>query len=176
MNGTSTYNQSFALTATYLASAAYCGPPSWSASKLEAWQCGPPCDAVSGVSDIKFLAGAGGVDAYAYVGRLSGQCMVAFRGTSDLSGWLEDLESAVTTTLDGCSYGGKACYVGDGFLSNYKSVAAAVKTELAALSCGAAGVLVVGHSLGAAEATLAVDEHSIRTSTMRIARIHRSRV
>lgn len=149
------YSQALALKASYLAQAAYCGPPTFSASKLASWECGPACNAVPGMSKVTTVSGAS-KDAYGYVGLLDGQCIVAFRGTSDLKGWMEDLESGLSTALAGCTHQGADCYVGDGFNSNYNSMAAKVKDALNALDCGPEGVLVVGHSLGAAEAALAM--------------------
>jgi len=150
-----TYSPQLALAATYIAGAAYCGPPSFSSSKLAAWACGPECGNVS-MSNVQLISGKDD-DAFGYVGVRQGQCVVAFRGTSDLKGWMEDLESAATAKLSGCSYQGKPCYVGDGFLSNYQSMAPAMKAALSKLGCSSGPpVWVIGHSLGAAEATLAM--------------------
>lgn len=110
-------------------------------------------------------------DAFAYIAKVTdnpgfnGDCLAIFRGTSDLAGWLEDLKSAVLVDLVDqyggktydCSYGGKDCQVGDGFLANYNSLADSLKGNLSDIGCTPGTKLsITGHSLGAAEAAIAM--------------------
>lgn len=156
------YDESEALVYANLVTAAYCGvPKTTDNSLLEAWQCGPACDAVTGMSDVRAIDAQAANDAHAFVGKLNGECILSFRGTSDLSGWISDLKSLnlVDITAQGvaCSYQGTACQVGKGFMDNYNSVASFIKGNLSAIGCTASKPLsVTGHSLGAAEAAIAM--------------------
>merc|ERR1712032_581577 len=102
-------------------------------------------------------------DAFAFVGKMKGECVLSFRGTSDLAGWVSDLKAInlvdLTTASESnipCSdNNGRDCQVGDGFMTNYNSIAAFVRGNLSDIGCGPeAPMTVVGHSLGAAEAAI----------------------
>jgi len=159
-----TYDENQAELFANLATAAYCGYPKTSQASLEAWNCGPACDAVPGMTDVRQIIQQENNDAFAFVGKLQGQCVLSFRGTSDLEGWMTDLKSLNLVDLTGsseskipCSYNGNSCQVGDGFMTNYNSIAAFVRSNLSAIGCTPGNPLsVVGHSLGAAEATIAM--------------------
>merc|ERR1711924_256747 len=78
-----------------------------------------------------------------------------------LAGWLTDLSSAILVDLRDqgveCTYQGTPCKVGDGFMKNYNSIASFVKGNLSAIGWTPGfGITVTGHSLGAAEATIAM--------------------
>jgi hypothetical protein len=158
------YDQDEAVIHAHLATAAYCGYPKSSRAALEAWDCGPACDAVSGMSDVRQIVQAENNDAFAFVGKRNGECIVSFRGTSDLEGWMSDLQSLDLVELTGasessipCSYGGTNCMVGDGFMKNYNSIAAFVRGNLTEIGCGPdQPMTVTGHSLGAAEAAISM--------------------
>lgn len=168
------YRQEKALEYSYLATAAYCGYPKTSQASLEAWNCGPACDAVKGVTDVRQILTSDDNDAYAYVARFRGRCLVAFRGTSDLAGWMQDLQSLRLVELSSfgvnCSFRGNLCLVGDGFASNYYSISEYIQTNLTAIGCLPGDtVSLTGHSLGAAEATIAAyDLHSRGYATEQI--------
>lgn len=83
----------------------------------------------------------------AAVGKSGGICVVAFKGTTDLAGVLQDLASDDLVPF-GCS----GCRVGAGFKSGYHAVAGRIKDALKSLGCHS--VAVTGHSLGAAKAIL----------------------
>lgn len=145
-----TYSQQEAVQFAYLSSAAYCD-----SSALQTWECGA-CQYVPGMADVRTYADAS-IDAYAFIGRLHGQCVLAFRGTSSMNGWMQDISSLATTDLPGCSHEGASCQVGQGFLQNYQALAGSIKEGLAAIGCSKSSPLAVtGHSLGAAMATLAL--------------------
>merc|ERR1712127_700771 len=57
-------------------------------ASLKSWTCGPACDAVPGMEQVFVVRSDG--DALAFGGRLHGECVIAFRGTSDVTGWMED--------------------------------------------------------------------------------------
>jgi len=157
----SAYDESEALVYANLVTAAYCGvPKTTDNSLLESWQCGPACDAVAGMTDVRAIDTQDGNDAHAFVGKLNGECVLAFRGTSDLSGWISDLKSLslvdLTATGVSCSYQGTSCQVGAGFMNNYNSIASFIKGNLSAIGCTASSPLsVTRHSLGASEAAIA---------------------
>jgi len=91
----------------------------------------------------------------ALVGRSGGgQCVAAFRGTFSLGDTVKDVRSMQLAPYSGCS----GCQVGSGFLDGYAALAGGVKGALRAMECRE--VAVTGHSLGAAEATLAIFELS----------------
>jgi len=154
------YDESKALMYAYLSTAAMCSyPGTVNNSNLIDWSCGPACDAVNGMTDVFAINSGEKNDAFAYGGKLNGECTLVFRGTTDLPGWMQDLKSAVLVDLDGCSYQDQTCKVGDGFLSNYRSLEAFIQSNLTAIGCGLAEPLSVsGHSLGAAEAAIATFE------------------
>jgi len=152
------YNESRALTYAYLSTAAMCSyPTTANNSDLINWSCGPACDAVSGMTNVFAINSGETNDAFVFGGKLNGECTLVFRGTTDLAGWLQDLKSATLVDLDGCSYQGQTCQVGDGFLSNYRSLEAFILGNLTSIGCGVSDPLfVTGHSLGAAEAAIAM--------------------
>jgi len=144
------FSQQDAVKFAYLSTAAYCG------SLESGWACGIACEAVPGVTDI-FSVSDESVDAHAFVGRLDGKCILAFRGTDSLVGFKMDQKSSNLVALPGCSFKGIDCKVGQSFLEQYQSIAPRVKENLAAIGCDASTPLAVtGHSLGAALAMLAL--------------------
>eukprot|EP00933_Yihiella_yeosuensis_P014817 TRINITY_DN1311_c0_g1_i1.p1 TRINITY_DN1311_c0_g1~~TRINITY_DN1311_c0_g1_i1.p1 ORF type:complete len:352 (-),score=53.87 TRINITY_DN1311_c0_g1_i1:366-1421(-) len=90
----------------------------------------------------------GGSD-LAVVGRARGHCVAIFRGTSNLGNAIQDLRS-----LRMAPFGCPGCKVGVGILRAYKNVAGGVKGALRSMGCSS--VAVVGHSLGAAMAIVAL--------------------
>jgi len=162
-----TYQEDKALTYAYLCAASACSYPQFDNSNLLNWECGPACQAVPGMSDV-FIVNKTKDDAFMYGGRITNpkftvadQCILVFRGTSDIAGWMQDFKSLSLTNLPKavipCSHGGKDCNVGSGFINNYLDLAPAIKTNLKRIGCDSSQPLAItGHSLGAAEATLAM--------------------
>lgn len=157
------YNEATALEYAYLCTASMCSPGATSPTSvsLEAWNCGTACDAVPGMSNVRAIESGKQNDAFAYIGKKNDVCLAVFRGTSDVAGWIEDLKSAVLVDLEDqgvpCSYNGETCKVGDGFMANYNSLAAALKGNLTDIGCTKGSQLsITGHSLGAAEAAIAM--------------------
>jgi len=98
----------------------------------------------------------------ALVGQSGGHCVAAFRGTHNLAAAKQDLDSLNLVPWK-CS----GCRVGAGFVAGYSSLAGQVKSVLR--NSGCTSVAVTGHSLGAANAILALydlatDGFSIVTS------------
>jgi hypothetical protein len=151
------YDEKQALQYSYVATASMCSYPSLpDDSSLEAWDCGGPCDAVPGMTNV-FTVNNTAKDAFVYGGKLNGECTLTFRGTSNTAGWMQDLKSATLVDLKGCSANGKTCKVGSGFLDNYNSLSAAMKSKFTSIGCTKdTPIAFVGHSLGAAEATVAM--------------------
>lgn len=161
------YQEDKALTYAYLCAASACSYPQFDNADLVNWKCGPACDAVPGMSDV-FIVNKTADDAFMYGGRITNpkfavadQCVLVFRGTSDIQGWLRDFQSLTLTSLPDagipCSSGGESCRVGSGFINNYLDLAPAIKSNLQRIGCDASQPLAItGHSLGAAEATLAM--------------------
>jgi hypothetical protein len=106
--------------------------------------------------------------AFAIVGKrddVKNTCVVAFKGSSSTRDFLEDLSSLklIDLGVDDCA----GCKVGDGIKTSYDSVKDGIKSHLRDLKCSA-GVAFTGHSLGAAQAVLAMfdlkGEFKIQTS------------
>mmetsp|Transcript_103140 Transcript_103140/g.274210 ORF Transcript_103140/g.274210 Transcript_103140/m.274210 type:complete len:342 (-) Transcript_103140:98-1123(-) len=164
----SPYNEREALRYAYISTAAYCGAGRTNVSALERWDCGPPCQNAPGLRKVRQIMPPAGFDAYAIIGKHTGffdwhrgLCVLGFRGTSDLMGWVSDLESLELVELPqygiNCTFRGKNCKVGDGFIKNYLAIAEYIRGNLSAIGCGPGSRLTVtGHSLGAAEAVLAM--------------------
>jgi len=141
-----TYSEQEAVRFAALSTASYC--------TTEAWRCGEACSSVPDMRSVR-LIDDDSLDAHAYVGRLGEACVIAFRGTDSLSGWAEDFESLTLAEFPGCSFNGKPCGVGLGFLEIYQSVSKRIQGQLSAIGCTTSTPLfVTGHSLGAALATL----------------------
>jgi len=120
------------------------GGARWYAEICRAINCGGGAPGVRGAR--WFYTGASA----ALVGRIGGKCLVAFRGTANWGGVLQDIMSLRLVPLPGCP----GCMVGDGILAGYNSLAGRIKGALRAQGCSQ--VSVTGHSLGAAEAVVAV--------------------
>lgn len=155
------YDESEALVYAYLATAAYCGYPKTSQASLESWNCGPACDKVPGITHVRQIITSDRNDAYAFVAKRHGSCILAFRGTSDFAGWMQDAKSYRLVNMSShgipCSHDGLDCLVGNGFIATYISLAAFIKGNLSAIGClPGDAITVTGHSLGAAEAILAM--------------------
>lgn len=143
------YSREEALEFAYLAQSAFCPGIEHS------WECGP-CNEVPGVEDVRRSDDAD-LSAHNYVGRWRGQCVVAFRGTDATRAWIQDLKSLVLSDWAGCSSRGKPCQVGAGFKEDYRSLSSKIKSRLSDINCTKESPLVVtGHSLGGALATLAL--------------------
>jgi len=142
-----TYSEEEAVRFAALSVAAYC--------KSEGWSCGAPCRAVPDMTSVRQIDNDE-LDAHAYVGRLGDACVLAFRGTDTAIGWGQDLASMILTELSGCSFQGKPCMVGQGFLQSYQGIAGGIREQLSSVGCTkSTPLLVTGHSLGGALTSLA---------------------
>jgi len=172
------YCEDLAVEHAHFATAAYCGYPRTPAASVEEWQCGPDCEQSRKVYQVRQVTGTNvRLDASALIGRvgLRRKCMVAFRGTADLSGWIKDIESGIRVNVN--NYGiechvqsknpktnashSKACLVGVGWADVYGTLRQRVNASLHEIGCTPGVELTItGHSLGAAVAQLAMFDMS----------------
>lgn len=131
------------------------------------WDCGDMCDASQVIHGTPTIVGPGrssGVAGYlaSRPPREEGRCILAFRGSVNLRNWLTDAKvllsiwppngtprSSARAEEGWC----KDCKVHTGFVSAYEELREEVHSGLSALGCRRLDI--VGHSLGAAIATLA---------------------
>ncbi|KPA78984.1 lipase precursor-like protein [Leptomonas pyrrhocoris] len=145
------FSEADAMRYHYYEAASYCG-----ASAVEAWTCGRVCSHVPGFQTFAVLDNDDfGTQGFVGVDHNNSQIVVAFRGSSDLANWLMDLlAKSIAYKPTSC---GSACEVHTGFMLSYLSVCSemhhAVQTLLGTYPNY--GIVVTGHSLGGAMATLA---------------------
>mmetsp|Transcript_63356 Transcript_63356/g.182328 ORF Transcript_63356/g.182328 Transcript_63356/m.182328 type:complete len:365 (-) Transcript_63356:382-1476(-) len=145
------YSEDEALEFAYIASTAFCDD-----EVLDNWTCGDACDALPRIEDLRHF-GDIGTGTKGYVGRIRGHCLLTFRGTMSLQGWRQDLRSVARTFLAGCYANGRRCSVGRGYKTGYDAVSSEIRALLQEIGCSKSSpVRVAGHSLGAAQATLAI--------------------
>jgi len=95
------------------------------------------------------------------VGKLKdvNSCFVSFRGSSDTANWISDFLALQIGAPDEPFPGCTGCYVHLGFWQVWEAHVAGVKSALLDYGCGPTssnGVMVMGHSMGAAVAHLAM--------------------
>jgi len=149
------YSQDEAQKYLYLAAAAYCND-----TAISTWNC-TPCQLVSGFQVLSILVNAS-TNTFGYIGMNSTvfppQIVVVFRGTEldDLENWITDLHFAHFVDYRNVS----DASVHSGFYEAYESVSEQILGNLTALFSiyPNAELVLVGHSLGAALATLAATD------------------
>lgn len=126
--------------------AAYCRP------YIEPWSCSP-CQDVSRALEARSASVTQRGDTMAYTALLgsntSYDLAVVFRGSSTIRNWMTDLD-IVTSEYPYCP----GCMVHTGFLRAYNSIQQPLESSVARMLSGARRVMVFGHSLGGALATL----------------------
>jgi len=158
--GAAPYDEAETLKFANLAVAAYCGYPHQTDEVLEKWSCGPACDALPGMTSVRALVtGTRLDDAFGFVGKLDGVCVASFRGTTNLPGWIIDLQSGFHSYLEDygipCRHGGRRCQVGTGWMKNYRNLRPILLGNLSEIGCGpGSDIMFAGHSLGAATAAI----------------------
>jgi len=129
--------------------AAYC-----SETQINSWKCKPCADADPTFRGKTFTNSR--QETQAFVGSSTGNIVVAFRGSTNIPNWIDNLNFAKKKEYPKCS----GCEVHGGFYDAWTSVqdnvVAAVKSEVK--SQPSAKIFVTGHSLGAAMAVLAAAE------------------
>mmetsp|Transcript_18955 Transcript_18955/g.35173 ORF Transcript_18955/g.35173 Transcript_18955/m.35173 type:complete len:362 (+) Transcript_18955:70-1155(+) len=142
---TTTYNEQSALNSLVYVAASQCSP---SSGLNDTWSCTacPPSYPLTGVNVVSN-------DGHAVLTGYDGEnIIVAFRGSLSLRDWISDAENAVLTTYPNCD----DCEVGLGWYSAMNSVRDLVIEAVEGLSeeYEGAGIILTGHSLGAAMAPL----------------------
>ena len=135
----------------HMASASYC-----SSASLNAWNCAPCARADASIDSLRVFSNSstGGRAFTALVTPRGGDAYIAlsFRGTEGLENWINNLKFLKTDRTMSC----KDCKVHSGFVDVWSSLAGHVVPELKQLRSAhpSAPLVVVGHSLGGAIATL----------------------
>lgn len=158
-----TYRPDLASLGLDLSNAAYC-----EASDIEQWTC-EPCKRLQAADVIPVSPPHifdGVVGGFGHVARWGTRAVVtvlnhdrisvAFRGSANLTNWLEDADFWVLLPYNGCPQ----CRVHGGFYKSWRSLARQVVTLVAELckQYPKAEILLTGHSLGAAQAVLAATD------------------
>lgn len=149
------FDSSAALQAAYLSSAAYC-----TASSLQNWNCGGPCQHVQVNSNKAIVTYNSQYNLQVYVVEMpDGTPYVSFRGTvaTSIKDWILNLNATSPSPYPGCPN----CHVEGGFYKAYNALRPALLKSLAQLGFGPGDtVRITGHSLGAAMATLCAYDFS----------------
>lgn len=137
------YDSSVAMDALYYCKAAYCD-----ASAIADWSCAACSDHPS-FTNVNVYHNTS-IDSQGFSGydANSNTIIVAFRGSSNIPNWFNNLDFIKTPyPVAACG-----CEVHQGFWQEYLSMSASVLQDVAALvqSYPSAGIVVTGHSLGAA--------------------------
>ncbi|KAK5575806.1 hypothetical protein RB653_006940 [Dictyostelium firmibasis] len=144
------YDQEIAESFVQYAYAAYCYGPD-----IQNWNC-TTCKNIPGFNIISAIFNIT-TNTQAYVGYTNNQVIVSFRGSMDVDSWITNFKFLETIYPP---Y--PQAKVHDGFYKGWASVSSQVKSsiDMALAKCGSncQQIWVVGHSLGAALATLCVAE------------------
>mmetsp|Transcript_40799 Transcript_40799/g.89200 ORF Transcript_40799/g.89200 Transcript_40799/m.89200 type:complete len:322 (-) Transcript_40799:266-1231(-) len=165
------FDESEARLYAHYAQAAFC-----ERGALTTWTCGSPCEVPIQRGSVRMLGPGADWEVQGFVaampqGTARRRCIVAFRGSIALLNWVAD---ASFTTMPWPPAGVNdtawcpGCRVHKGFLMAYDELRADMLLAIRDLHC--ARVAVVGHSLGAAVATLAVSE--LRQRSMRVGPVY----
>lgn len=149
-----------AIDGVYFSKITYC-----TGAHIKTWQCGA-CPQFRGVTNVT-VANDQEQDAQAFVGFVppqqglsnrDGQIVMGFRGTTDLLGWLVDLNfPAVEYGLYNCSQRGfGVCKVHEGLMHSTQKLLATMLPAMQRLvdEHPKADIFVTGHSMGAAQAEI----------------------
>jgi len=158
------YDESDAKLYVEYARAAFCDQ-----SSLENWNCGDICDNVPiEAGSVYFLGPGSKYEVQGYVAALpsavdnssatvSRRCVAAFRGSVRMKNWVADAKAQpIAWPLDGSESWCPGCMVHRGFAFAYEELRLSLFAALDELSCER--LVVTGHSLGAAVATLTAIE------------------
>lgn len=123
-------------------------------SAVASWSCGAMCNAVGVPARVRVLPKGSSWGVKSYIAQLSDhRCVLAFRGTADLKNWEADFHAASRPWPDSGASWCRGCRVHNGFAKAYGELRPFLLGALQDMTCKSIGI--VGHSLGAALATLA---------------------
>ncbi|EGC37629.1 hypothetical protein DICPUDRAFT_149721 [Dictyostelium purpureum] len=146
------YDQNEALQYLIFSYAAYC-----SGNDIQTWNCttcqNPQIKDFNIVSSIFNIT----TNTQAYVGYLSDQVVVSFRGSMDVQSWITNFQFLQTPYEP---YPSAKVHQGfyNAWLSVREEVKSAIDISLSRCGSGCGKIMVVGHSLGGALATLCISE------------------
>eukprot|EP00928_Gymnodinium_smaydae_P051743 TRINITY_DN35363_c0_g1_i1.p1 TRINITY_DN35363_c0_g1~~TRINITY_DN35363_c0_g1_i1.p1 ORF type:complete len:313 (+),score=29.81 TRINITY_DN35363_c0_g1_i1:49-987(+) len=132
--------------------------------RIKHWDCGEICEAAPVLPGLVRNIGPGDrFDVRGFVARMhpssgaaEGHCVVSFRGSISFENWLADFRAFIVDWPLGSHASSPwcpGCKVHDGFAGAHDELRSEVKSALVELECNSTAV--VGHSLGAAVASLA---------------------
>lgn len=142
------YNPDHGVKAMYYSAAAYC-----QASSIEKWSCGEPCNVQAGVTKVVMvLDESQGTQGFVAYNALMNEIGVSFRGSTNIPNWVSNINFFQTPWKQV-----PGAQVHRGFLAAYTGVQSQVTSAVRGLLANfpTARVLITGHSLGGALASLA---------------------
>lgn len=136
------------------------------------WTCGLACERIRRPSAHLVASNAKEKTMAVTARRSATECSVVFRGSKNIYNTLEDL-SFFPKAIAGCD----GCKVHSGFHDDWKTLEPEVNQHLSLLGCQNSTIAVVGHSLGAAMAALAVydlaePQHTSSPAKWRVSRLY----
>jgi hypothetical protein len=147
------YSEDTAIKSVYLAGAAYCPE-----TQLIGWNC-TVCESVMGEFHTTGVFHASATDGQAYVGYCPklNAVVASIRGTESLANWIENLELSHAFPVTAPSWMPQDIKIHKGFYSVYQDLTSVGMTDTMVNTIKAhpnATILIVGHSLGGAIATM----------------------
>jgi len=147
------YNESEALQFVYYSQAAFC-----TEKAITSWSCGSMCESAPTVAGaVRYIPEGKENGVQGYVAQIpGGSCLVAFRGSLNAKNWYADFAFELKPWPTGDRANAswcQGCYAHRGFAAAYEELRPAMRSYLQELNCSR--LVVTGHSLGAAVATIA---------------------
>jgi hypothetical protein len=149
------YTEALAWRALDYSAAVKCG-----SAAVRDWSCGKACNQAGPLANITLVADdPDEVRGFVGYDNVSQSIVLSFRGSVTLLNWLEDFDATlIPYTGDNAAACGSACQVHKGFFTTYSYMAQTLLPAFSSLLSAFpnATVMVTGHSMGAAQAQLAL--------------------